>query len=126
MATYYVSRALLAAILAALMVAFGLAWWAAALTGLLIFAAFVLLARRGRYVVEPEGGPTPMRRDEMGQEINRRAGLNGFVVLVLGTGGLLFYYGVVAHSGVPINLLAAALALGVGAYILTDYSLRRV
>ncbi|MBE0696105.1 MAG: hypothetical protein IH586_04205, partial [Anaerolineaceae bacterium] len=76
--------------LAALMAAFGLVWWAALLAGLLGFAAFVLGARSGRYVVQQEGGITPMRRDEMSQEINRRAGLNGFSTLVLCIGGVAF------------------------------------
>ena len=126
MSKYYASRVLMSVILAALMAAFGLVWWGAVLGGLLFFAVFVLLARSGRFVVQPEGGLAPLRRDEMGQEINRRAGLTGFVILVLGVGGLVFYYGAVAHSSVPVDLLGVALVLGVASYITTDFILRRM
>jgi hypothetical protein len=115
----------MAAIFAAAMAAFGLVWWGAVLAGLLIMAAFVLLERSGRYVVQPGGGLSPMRRDEMALEISRRAGLNGFVTLVLGVSGLVFYYGVIVHGSVPVGLLGLALALGVAAYVITEYWLRR-
>ncbi len=126
MKKYYTSRGLIALALAVLMMVLGLVWWAAVLAGLLVFAGFVLLARSGRYTVQPEGGLAPMRRDEMSQEINQCAGLNGFVTLVFGMGGLTFYYGAVARSNVPTGLLGAVLALGLAAYILTDYRLRRM
>ncbi|MCL4560871.1 MAG: hypothetical protein M1281_09685 [Chloroflexi bacterium] len=126
MTKYYLSRALFAIILAALMAAFGLIWWGAALIGLAIFAGFVVVGRSGRYVVDPKGGAAPMRRDELGQEINRRAGLSGFVTLILGLGALTIYYGGIAHSSVPVNLLEALLVLGLLAYILTDYRLRKM
>jgi hypothetical protein len=122
---YYVSRALIAIVMAALMASNGLVWWGALLTGLLIFAAFVLLARSGRFLVQPEKGLTAMRRDERTTEINRRAGLHGFVAMGLGIGGLVFYYGSVAPGSVPVKVLLAVLGLGLAAYYLTDFWLRR-
>ncbi len=125
MKSYYASRAFFAIILAALLAAFGLPWWAAVLMGLLAFAAFVLLARSWRYVVQPEGGLTPMRRDEMGETINRKAGLNGFVALVLSVAALTFYFGAIVRTDVPVSLLIATLVIGLVVYIITDYRIRR-
>jgi hypothetical protein len=126
MKTYYVSRAIFAIILAALLATFGLPWWAAVLMGLLVMAAFILLARGKRFVVQPEGGFSPLRRDEMGKAIYRTAGLNGFVALVLSLAALTFYFGVIAQSDLPVSLLEAALAIGVVAYIITEYRMRMI
>jgi hypothetical protein len=126
MKKYYGSRAFIAAIFFVGMTGLGMPWWGSLIIGLMIFAAFVFLARSGRYLVRPEGGFLPMHRDEMSTQINRRAGLNGFIVLMLFVSALLFFFSTIVHQDVPTLWLGIALISGLAAYFITDALLRRV
>ena len=90
---YVVSRAALAAVLAAAFCFGGLPWWSAALAGGLALAFFLWALRSGRYVVRAKGGATPLRRDERSQTVTDKSARNGFVVTVLAVATLTMVYG---------------------------------
>ena len=125
MKTYYISRILLSILFAAALALFGMPWWTAVLIGLLLIGLFIWAPRSGRYLVRPENGVTALRRDERTQAINLRAGLNGFVGLMLALGGLAIYYGVLNKSEVPASMLSLLIGLGVVIYFITDFWMRK-
>lgn len=126
MRTYYISRICLSILFAAFMALLGLPWWAAVLIGILLIGFFIWAPRSGRYYVQPEGGVSALRRDERTQAINLRAGLNGFVGVMLAIGGLDIYYGALQQSDVPANVLSLLLVLGVLIYFISDFWMRKV
>jgi len=124
MISYYVTRTLLALGLAGVLYAASGSWWMAIIAGGAAIAFFFWFPHSGRYTIEPEGGATPMRRDERAQRINNRAGRNGFGVLMLGLALLILFFsspeGTVPTAGLNILLLA-----GVLSYLLSDLWMRR-
>ena len=125
MKAYYISRILLSILFAAVLALFGMPWWTAVLIGLLLIGLFIWAPRSGRYLVRPENGVTALRRDERTQAINLRAGLNGFVGLMLTLGGVAIYYGVLNQSEVPASILSLLMGLGVVIYFITDFWMRK-
>jgi len=123
MTLYYVSRAIITALFGFLLSVTGMAWWLAALMGALIFALFLWAPHSGRYSFHPELGVTALRRDERTQAINDKAARNAFVLVMLALAGILFAFGMEAN--IPARWLEYALLLGIAAYYLSDFWLRR-
>lgn len=97
----------------------------AVLIGFIALAWFLLAPHIGRYTVHPEYGVTALRRDEHSQQINDRAARNGFVILGIAVAILSIYFGTFLHTDIPVFMLNYALILGVVAYFVTDFRLRR-
>ena len=116
---YYLSRALLAGIAAAI------AWsathrvWLAAGTWLVTMAVFVWYARSGHFVVDPDRPLTPLRRDEREQAITYRAATYAFVTVMLLSGliGLLH---------LPMPWVSVTLVVGIAVYFASRAWLRHV
>jgi cbb3-type cytochrome oxidase maturation protein len=125
MTRYYVSRAVIAVVLASLFALTGSPWWAAVLMGGLALAFFLWAPHSGRYAVQPEHGATALRRDERTQAINDQAARNAFVVSMLILAGIAIYFGALAPALVPVTLLTLVLALGALTYFVSDALLRR-
>jgi len=114
---YYLARAALSAVLAVLVMGFTLK---AAVFAAALFGMFLLYLHSGWFHVDPSHPLTPLRRDDRGQQIQRKAliaavivGLLTYVVLAAGSG----WSGLVGASG------SVALALGVAAYFITQFIL---
>ena len=125
MKSYYLSRAIVSAGLAACLALLGTPLWLSAASGMLVFLVFVWMTRSGRYVVNPGFGATALRRDERTQQIVDKAARNAFVVVTLILAGLVVYFGPVEKSDVPVGLLATGLAAGAVGYILSDFWMRK-
>lgn len=125
MFSYYLSRVVISAALGGILALAGSPWWMAVSIGVLALAFFVWAPRSGRYVVHPESGATPMRRDERTQAINDRAARNAFVVAMLATAAVAIYFGLVARANVPVIVLSSTLTLGLLTYFVSDAILRR-
>ena len=69
MTKYYVSRTLLSAGFAALLVAAGAPWWMATIVWVLGLMFFAWAPRSGRYVVQEGGGIAPLRSDERSRSV---------------------------------------------------------
>ena len=80
---YYLSRALVSAVLASLVALAGAPWWGAVLAGIVLFAFFIWAVRSGRYVVRPDHGAAPLRTDEYTRAIRDRATRHAFAALML-------------------------------------------
>ena len=121
MKSYYLSRAIVSAGLAACLTLLGTPLWLSAASGMLVFLVFVWMTLSGRYVTNPEFGATALRRDERTQQIVDKAARNAFVVVTLILAGLVVYFGTVEKSDVPVALLTTGLAAGAVVYILSDF-----
>jgi hypothetical protein len=88
-------------------------------------ALFVWALHSGRYVVQSEGGVTPLRRDEQGQMIAAQSARNAFVVCALAIGAIIIYSGIVGVTQVPVAQLNVALTAAVITYFVSDVLLRR-
>ncbi len=114
---YYLSRAILSALLAILIMGLN---WKAGLLSMVLFGFFVLYLHSGWFVVDISQPLTPLRRDMRAQLVQRQA-LIAAVAL-----GLLSYLGL-SQAGALLNFpLAAAqlaLAIGVMAYFITQFLL---
>jgi hypothetical protein len=114
---YYLSRALLSALLGLALALGGSAWWLGALTGALAFAGFLWYAHSGFYLVDTSRPLAPLRRDERGKAIRDRA-----AVVALAVGGVTF--GALALLGQAVGLLPNAtnwaLLVGVIAYFVVS------
>jgi hypothetical protein len=125
MLKYYVGRGVVTALVVALFLLAGSAWWLAAMAGALVLTFFLLAPRSGRYVVKAEVGATALHRDERTQAVANQAGRNGFVALMLAAGAAGVYWGSVAKTGVPASVLGLLVALGWVVYFASDFWLRR-
>lgn len=126
MTRYYVSRVLIALLIAALFYAVGSSWWMALLVGVMAIAWFLYAPHSGRYQVDPERGVTALGRDERAQWINDKAARNALVVLGLALGGLNIYFGTIAGSAtVPIDWTRWLLIAAAAVYLISDIALRR-
>lgn len=124
MISYYLTRTLLALGLAGALYAASGSWWMATIAGGAAMAIFLWFPHSGRYTRKPEGGATPMRRDERAQSINNRAGRNGFGVLMLGLALLILFFSS-PEGTVPAGALNILLLAGVLSYLLSDIWMRR-
>lgn len=114
---YYLSRAVLSALFALLVM--GLTWKAALMT-IILFSFFVLYLHSGWFQVDSSHPFTPLRRDDRGRQIQRKAliaaviiGLSVYLVSSLASG----------ISGLPALAGSLALSLGVLAYFVTQFVL---
>ena len=114
---YYLSRAVLSAAFALLVMGFTLK---AVIFAAALFGMFLLYLHSGWFHVDPSHPLTPLRRDDRGQQIQRKAliaavivGLLTYVVLAAGSGWL----GLASASG------SIALALGISTYFITQFAL---
>lgn len=125
MTAYYVSRAVIAGLFAALFLLSGASWWQAALIAAAALAFFFWAPGSGRYRVTPEAGALALSRDERSQWINDRAGRTAFVVVMLAVGAAAVYAAARGIAQLPIESLGWLLILGIAAYYLGDVWLRR-
>ena len=114
---YYLSRAALSILFALLVL--GLTW-KAALLAVALFGLFVLYLHSGWFQVDASHPLTPLRRDERGRQIQRKA------LIAAVTVGLLIYFSsnlAVGFLNLPAVAGPLALSLGVLAYFLTQFVL---
>lgn len=126
MKRYYVSRGVVSIVFGGLFYLFSGSLLAGLLSAVLVFITFMYLPRSGRYKVFPHKGSTALRRDEWTQSINQRSGRNAWVIVTIGGGGLVLYYGLISPGDVPFVLLGGLLLLGVVTYYVSDYWMRRL
>jgi hypothetical protein len=122
---YYLSRAVLSVAFAGLMYLTGSPLWMAALFGSLILILFILAPLSGRYSVHPEFGITALRRDERTGVINDKAARNAFVASMLAVAFIAVYSTVVGVGVISIKILIFILVVGLFAYYISDFFLRR-
>jgi hypothetical protein len=114
---YYLSRAVLSAAFAILV--FGLTWKATLLAAVL-FGLFLLYLHSGWFRIDPSHPLKPIRRDDRGRDIQRKALIAAVVA------GMLVYIILTQASGFLGMSLGAgplALALGVLTYFATQFTL---
>lgn len=114
---YYISRAILSALLGVFFVVGGQPWWAGLLVGSVTFAGFLWYAHSGFYLIDPSQPLTPLRRDARGMAIRDRA-----VVIAVVVGGVGFALLTLARLVVPLppNLGTWALLAGVITYFVVS------
>ncbi len=125
MKLYYISRTVLVLVFTTLLAITGLPLWQATLIGAIMLLLFWWAPRSGRYQVDPERGMLAMGRDERTQAINRQAGLNGFVALMLAMGAVMVYQAASGNSLPAAPVLSVLLGLGILVYYASDAWLRR-
>jgi len=103
---YLFSRFLLVTLLALAMIALGAPVWMVLLVLALSMAALLLLVRSGRYAIRPESDLLPLRRDERGADINRRASTYGFVVVMVLLGAAILLYTIFSESPLAQRITA--------------------
>ncbi len=116
---YYVSRAVVALVAAALAWTATRSIWVTAATGTLTMAAFVWYAHSGHFVMEPNRPLSPLRRDEREETITYQAATYGFVVVMLALGLL----GIAGQIGQP--WASAIILIGFAVYFIARAWLRR-
>ena len=114
---YYVSRAVLSLVLA--VVVLGLTWQAAALAAC-FFAFFLVYLHSGWFEVDASRPWFPLRRDERGREIQRKALLAALV-----SGVIIFVLLTAIPFSASLTLAAGPLAMALGAcvYFGTQFAL---
>jgi hypothetical protein len=123
--SYYIARAFVSVGLGIIFALAGLPWWGALVVAVGAFALFVWAPRSGRYFVQSQGGPTPLRHDERTSAIRDQAARNGFVGIMLVLAAAILYFGLIAPGDLPIVVPSLTLALGGLIYFVSDYWLRR-
>jgi hypothetical protein len=123
--SYYIARALVSAALGVVFALAGLPWWGALIVAVGVFALFVWAPHSGRYLVQSQGGPTPLRHDERTAAIRNQAARNGFVGIMLALAAAILYFGLIAPGDLPVAVPSFTLALGASVYFVSDYWLRR-
>ncbi len=127
---YWFSRFLLVALLALVMVALGAPVWMVLLGLALSMAALLLLVRSGRYAIRPESDLLPLRRDERGEDINRRASTYGFVVVMVLLGAAILLYTIFSESPLarritPLDAMQLITGAGLITRVLSEVVLRQ-
>ena len=114
---YYLSRAALSLMLA--VAALGFTWKAAALAAC-FFAFFLVYLHSGWFEVDPSQPWFPLRRDERGREIQRKALIAGLV-----SGVIIFVLLTAIPFNASLTLAAGPLAMALGAcvYFATQFAL---
>ena len=126
MKLYYISRGIISIALGGLLYLLSQSLLISVSIAVVIFITFMILPRTGRYKVFPQKGMTALRRDEWTQSINQRSGLNAWVIVTITGAGLVLYYGLISPGDVPTGLLGALLLLGLVAYYVSDYWMRKL
>lgn len=111
---YYISRAVLSALLAVLLVGQGsFVWWVGVVFGVLLYAGFLYYAHSGHYLIDPGMPLIPLRRDDRAMQVRDRA-----LVAAVAVGGVSFAVLSIVGLWLPISvsLNAVAVALAIGAY----------
>jgi hypothetical protein len=114
---YYLSRAILSAGFAILVMGFT---WKAVVLFLILFGLFALYLHSGWFLVDPSHPLTPLRRDEHGRQIQRVALIAAVVVAIL------FYVISMQASplvGIPLITGPVALSIGVLTYFVKQFIL---
>lgn len=127
---YLLSRFLLVTLLALVMVALGAPVWMVLLVLALSMAALLLLVRSGRYAIRPESDLLPLRRDERGADINRRASTYGFVVVMVLLGAAILLYTIFSESPLAqritaVDAMQLIIAAGLITRVLSEVVLRQ-
>jgi len=127
---YLFSRFLLVTLLALVMVALGAPVWMVLLVLALSMAALLLLVRSGRYTIRPENDLLPLRRDERGADINRRASTYGFVVVMVLLGAAILLYTIFSESPLarritPLDAMQLITGAGLITRVLSEVVLRQ-
>lgn len=127
---YWFSRFLLVALLALVMIALGAPVWMVLLGLALSMAALLLLVRSGRYAIRPESDLLPLRRDERGEDINRRASTYGFVVVMVLLGAAILLYTIFSDSPLAqritaLDAMQLIIAAGLITRVLSEVLLRQ-
>lgn len=114
---YYLSRALLSALLGYIISGGIGIWWGIAM-GLVVFVGFVWYAHSGWFLVDTSNPIFPLQRDARGKAIRDRA-----VVLAVAIGGLAYFILSVISMVTSYELRAGSLslALGVLGYFFISY-----
>ncbi len=114
---FYLSRAVLSAIFAVLVL--GLSW-KAILLAIALFGGFLLYLHSGWFRVDPSHRLTPIRRDERARQVQRKA------LIAAVTMGLLIY-GILTQAtdllDLSLDVGPLALSLGVITYFVTQFVL---
>jgi hypothetical protein len=111
---YYISRAVLSALLAILLMGQGgLAWWFGAILGMLLYGGFLYYAHSGHYLIDPGMLLIPLRRDERAGWVRDRA-----LAAAVAIGGMSFAALSLIGQWLPLSasLSSVALALGIVTY----------
>ena len=114
---YYLSRAILSAVFAILIMGFT---WKAALLTILFFSFFLLYLHSGWFTIDSENSLFPLRRDTRGRLVQRKALITAIVI------ALITYFSLFAIStGLGLTLLPGniALATAIIAYFATQFVL---
>lgn len=127
---YWFSRFLLVALLALVMIALRAPIWMVLLGLALSMAALLLLVRSGRYAIRPESDLLPLRRDERGEDINRRASNYGFVVVMVLLGAAVLLYAIFPESPLArritaLDAMQLIIAAGLITRVLSEVVLRQ-
>ena len=101
---YYVSRALVSALFSTLL--FGLTWKAALSAGAL-FALFLVFLHSGWFVVDPARPWSFLRRDERGQQVQRKALV---AAIALGATVYVLLAAFTSSAWAPLGSVAIAVA----------------
>jgi hypothetical protein len=126
MKQYYISRGFLSLVFGGIVYLICASAWIAVVSAVIVFAAFVLISRSGRYRVKPEKGVAAMQRDEWTQGISQKAGRNAWVIVALMGSLTVLYYSVISPGDVPVFALAILLLLGLLTYYVSDLWFRRL
>ena len=114
---YYLSRAALSLVLG--VVVLGFSWKAAALAAC-FFGFFLVYLHSGWFEVDPSRPWFPLRRDERGREIQRKA-----LIAALVSGVIIFVLLTAIPISASLTLAAGPLAVALGAcvYFATQFAL---
>ena len=114
---YYISRAILSAAFAVLVM--GLTWKAGLLAGI-FFGLFLLYIHSGWFTIDLSNPWFPLRRDTHGQQIQRKALIFSIVVSLL-----VYLASIQLPSQLGLSLISGnlALALGVITYFIAQFVL---
>lgn len=116
---YYISRAIVSALLGVIINFGGRPWWVGLLLGTLVFAGFIWNAHSGFYVIDTTRPLMPLRRDARGTAIRDRATVwgvaaGGAMFIALSLAGPLFQITIKAGS-------LAALSGGIVYFVVTNW-----
>ena len=112
---YYISRAILAALMGWFM-SLQLGLWVGIGTGVLIYAGFLWYAHSGFYLVDASHPLLPLRRDARGTTIRDKAVLAA-VVAGMGFYLAIFLVNTIFHTAIPNGPIP--LAVGIVTYFVT-------